>query len=349
MVKFSIRHMDKFVGLFVLAGTLALVFMLVFVGINKRWFERDLEYKSYFATAEGLSPGLELDLRGFAIGRVKSVTLLEDTRENDQVQLILTIYNQHAHRIVEGSVISLAVSPMGFGSSLVLYPGLDSQQVLPDGSVIPSSDSPHGQELLARGLVDRPKGRDEVTRLLATLPPLLTKVDNFMVTLDSVTTHLDRHLMGPRGIPGTGLMGTVNTTLLTTDQTIRDFAPTLARLDSLAAHMNQTMVGVNRLLNAPEGMIPALVGSEGSAAQLFQDEAQLYGNMLQIMEELRLMMNFLNQSTPEISALMEESTSAIVESEKLMQGLQNNPLVRGGIPPAVESNALFEGHRQEVR
>ena len=349
MVKFQIRHADKFVGLFILAGTLALVTSLAYVGTNKRFFKHDLEYRSYFATAEGLSPGLDLQLRGFAIGRVKSVTLLDSPREENQVELTLTIFAEHAHRAVEGSVIGLSVSPLGFGSSLVLYPGLGTGTPLPEGAVIPSSDSPVGRELLATGRVDRPQRRDEVTNLLGTLPPLLKKVDAFVVTMDSLMGHMDAHLTGPAGRPGTGLLGAVDGTLRTAGSTVEGYGFLAARLDSLTGRLDRSLVAVNRLLEAPQGMVPALLGDEGSAAMLFKDEARLYENMLQIMTELRLMMNFLNESTPEISALMEESTSALVESEKIMQGLQNNPLLRGGIPRGQESPALFEGHRQEVR
>ena len=349
MVKFTLRHSDKFVGLFILAGTLALVAALAYVGVNKRWFKRDLEFRSYFATAEGLSPGLDLELRGFAIGRVESVTLLDNPRESNQVELTLTIFAEHAERVVEGSVVCLSVSPMGFGSKLILYPGLDGDEALPAGWVIPSSDTPLGQTLLAEGRVDRPQRRDEVTRMLGALPPLLAKADAFIVTMDSLMSHMDGHLTGGSGLPGQGLLGSVNSTLLATGATVAEFSFLAARLDSLTRRLDGSLLAVNGLLNASEGVVPAMLGREGSAAMLFRDDAQLYENMLQIMNELRVMMNFLNESTPEISALMEESTSALVESEKLMQGLQNNPLLRGGIAPAGGNAALFEGHRQEVR
>ncbi len=345
MKKFTLRHSDKFVGLFILVGTLALVVSLGYVGINKRWFERDPEYRSYFATAEGLSPGLELQLRGFAIGRVKSMTLLPD----DRVELILTVFNEYADRIVGGSVVCLSVVPMGFGSSLVVYPGCNGGDPLAPGEIIPSSDTPEGRSLLARGLVKKPEKRDDATKLLATLPPLMARVDSFIVSLDEIVSHLDDRLMGEDPRLGLGLMGTVDSAIRGVDGTTREFAFMATRVDSLTRLLETTLTAVNGLLTSPQGVVPAMLGDEGSAAALFQDEARLYDGMLQIMEELRLMMNFLNASTPEISALMEESTSAIVESEKLMQGLQNNPLVRGGIPPVPPAGAVFEGHRGEVR
>lgn len=345
MKKFTLRHSDKFVGLFILVGTLALVVSLAYVGINKRWYERDLEYRSYFATAEGLSPGLALQLRGFAIGRVKSMSLQKD----DQVELVLTVFNEYADRIVQGSVVGLSVSPLGFGSSLVLYPGKGAGEPVPAGGTIPSSDTPQGRRLLAGDLVDRPEKRDDTTRLLETLPPLVSRVDSFIVSLDQIVSHLDDRLMGDDHRQGLGLMGSVESAIRTADGTVGEFAFLAARMDSLTRQLESSLTAVNGLLQAPGGLLPALLGDGGSAGRLFHDEAQLYDDLRLIMEELRLMMNFLNQSTPEISVLMEESTSALVESEKLMQGLQNNPLLRGGIPPALPPSAVFEGHRQEVR
>ncbi len=57
-------------------------------------------------------------------------------------------------------------------------------------------------------------------------------------------------------------------------------------------------------------------------------------------------MTFMNNSTPEIAILMEETTAALKESEKVMEGLQNNPLLRGGISPEIETDSSFDGYRE---
>ncbi len=347
-MRFMLRHSDKMVGMFALTGILFLAGALGFVGINKHWFQSNLEYESTFNTAEGLSPGLNLELHGFAIGRVKSLDLSEDNR----VKVVFSIFPEFADRIVPGSVIELAVQPLGFGSSLVLYPGIGGGDPLPEGSLIPSTDMTEGRELLAQGKAVRPVRRDQVASILETVTPLVGQVETLIGTLDQLLTRLDQRLNGALEQPGTGLLQTVDKTLQGAGGTVLQFGNLAARLDSTVILMEPMFLSLGtfaKRLENPEGLIPTLMGTEGSAAQLFHDNAQLYQHLSNTMQELNELMAFMNNSTPELSVLMEETSAALVESEKVMQGLKNNPLLRGGIPPETEGHITFEGYREEVQ
>ncbi len=93
-MKFALRYRDQFVGAFVLTGIVLLLGAILYVGAHKRWFRHDLEYRSLFESAEGLSPGLPLELRGFAIGRVERVTLTG----SNLVEVTLSVYREYAGR-----------------------------------------------------------------------------------------------------------------------------------------------------------------------------------------------------------------------------------------------------------
>lgn len=345
-MRFMLRHSDKMVGVFVLAGTLFLAGAIGFVGVNKRWFQSGLEYRSTFSTAEGLSPGLDLKLHGFAIGRVKSVNL----EDGNQVDVVFSIFHEYANRIVPGSVVELAVQPLGFGSSLVLYPGINGGEPMPEGSLIPSTDLPMGRRLLAQGKVVRPKRRDEIATILETIPPLIGQVGTVISTLDQLLAGLDSRLNGTANQPETGLLQTVDGTLKGVDKTVVEMGDLAAQLNTTVSQMEpvlQSLAVLAEQLENPEGLIPTLIGNEGSAAQFFQDDAELYQHLSDTLAELHQLMEFMNQSTPEISILLEETTTALKESEKVMQGIKNNPLLRGGIPPETESGSSFEGYREE--
>nr|MEE4267938.1 MlaD family protein [Candidatus Krumholzibacteria bacterium] len=338
-MKLLIRHSDKVVGVFFLVGTLFLVGALTFVGVNKRWFQRDLEYLSYFDTANGLSTGLALEYRGFAIGRVKSLHL----GDGDQVQVVFSVFHEYADRIVEGSVVELAVQPLGFGSNLFFYPGTGGGPSLPPGSTIVSTDLPLGRQLVIEGKVDRPQRRDEVATLIASLPPLLGQVEGLVRNLDKVLVHVDQELMGGTAEPGDGLLATV-------DATVQEFGDLARRFETLSLGLDpmlESLTALAQQLEDPHGLIPTLMGNEGSAAQFFQDNAQLYQGLLSTMAELQEMMIFLKGTTPDLSILLDETTSMLVESEQVLQGLKNNPLLRGGIPPRTEHSGNFGGYRQE--
>jgi len=345
---FSLRHSDKMVGIFVLVGLLFLLGALAFVGLNHRWLRRDPEFLSRFDTAEGLSTGLELQFRGFAIGRVKSPAL----SEGDQVEVVFSVFNEYAERIVAGSVVELAVQPLGFGSSLILYPGREGGQPLAPGSLIPSTDTALGRARLSGGEVERPASRDDVAGLLDTLPPLMCHVDSLIGTLDRFLTRLDGSLMGSGAEPDGGLLATTTGTIQTVDLATRRVTELIAQVTRTTEQLDpllQSLAGLAEKLENPEGLVATLIGTEGSAARFFHDDAQLYNHLADSMRELRELMTFLNQSAPEIGVLMQEATVALDESEKVMQGLKNNPLLRGGIPPEMKTGDTFEGYRDGGR
>ncbi|MEZ4388086.1 MAG: MlaD family protein [Candidatus Krumholzibacteriia bacterium] len=332
-----LRYRDQVVGAFVLAGIVLLVGALLFVGANKRWFKRDPQYTTRFLTAEGLSPGLAVQLRGFAIGHVKQLRLGED----DEVEAVLSIHEEYADRIVAGSVLELAVQPLGFGSSLVFYPARSGGEPLAPGSVILSTDMPEGLALLERGAVDRPQRRDAVAGLLAMLPPLIGEAESLVATLDRLLARLDTRLMGPTEAPGGGLLATVDTTTREFGDLAAAVVAQTAELDTVLANL----AAFSAHLADPEGLIPTLLGDEGSAAQLFADQGALYAQLTTAMEELVALTAFLNRSAPQIGILMDETIRTLAESEKVLQGLKNNPLLRGGIPPETPAPGTFEGRR----
>jgi phospholipid/cholesterol/gamma-HCH transport system substrate-binding protein len=232
---------------------------------------------------------------------------------------------------------------MGFGSNLFFYPGKGDGTILPPGSTIPSTDLPAGRQLVLDGMVDRPKRRDEMATLMESLPPMLGQVESLVDNLDRFLVRLDRRLMGPDDGTDAGLLATV-------DETTGQFGDLAAQLNTISVRLMPLLESLTALaqnLEDPEGLVPTLLGDEGTAARLFRDEGELYQNLLDTMTELHELMVFLRESTPEISVLMDETTGVMIESEQVLQGLKNNPLLRGGIPPRTDHSGSFGGYRKE--
>ena len=162
-----------------------------------------------------------------------------------------------------------------------------------------------------------------------------------MATLDQLLARLDTRLMGAAPESSGGLLQTVDTTT-------REFG-------DLAAAVNRNTDELNRILRDlaafsehladPEGLVPTLLGNDGTVGQLFSDQAAPYDRLTAAVEELTELTAFLNRSAPEIGILMDETSRTLAESEKVLQGLKNNPLLRGGIPPETEAPGTFEGRR----
>jgi phospholipid/cholesterol/gamma-HCH transport system substrate-binding protein len=348
-MRFRLGRHDQLVGVFVLGGLVFLAAALVLLGQNKRWFQHDPEYRSHFDTAEGLRVGLDLEMQGFAVGRVKQMRLTDDRL----VEVVFSVHAEHADLVRPDSVVELVVQPLGFGAKLVLYPGRGDGPPLAEGALIPSTDLPAGRALVDAGAVFRPQRRDEAGLVLAALPDLVAEIHDLVATTGAMVTRLDRQLLGAPEAAGAGLVGSashlmhsIDSTVTRAGQATARVVPMLARLESVLAHLDTLAA---RLAD-PAGVAPALLGDEGSAARLFQDDGALYDELEASLAELRQILSFFRESTPDLAVLVDEATAAMDASEKVAQGLKNNPLLRGGIPPdETAGQDTYSGFRGEER
>ena len=104
----------------------------------------------------------------------------------------------------------------------------------------------------------------------------------------------------------------------------------------------------------PEGLIPKMMGKDGTAAALFTDNRELYNSLTGILENLDMMTEelnkftvYLNESTPQFTGVLEESRGALKEGKAVLEGLKNNPLLRGGITELQGQENTFNNHRDE--
>lgn len=322
-MKFKFRHADKIVGLFALVAILLMVLTTVFAGVNKKWFTKKVHFTSLFTSAEGLKVGMGVNLRGFEIGRVKTISLNTD----NQVDLNFYIYETYHDRILPDSVLVLPSGLLGAASALDIYPGLADGRPLPEGTYVPSTQTVEGKMLVKTRRVDRPEGGDAITEILAELPELL---DNLNGTVASIGTLTDTLETGVRG-EGNGSFSAVirNTEDVTRglDSSVRDVNQLTSSLAVLAAELED-----------PTGLIPTLLDPDGTLDTLLNDDNVLWDHILAILVQLEGAMEGVNTLStsmaglsPQLALTLDETIRSLKEAQKVMEGLQNNPLLKKGI------------------
>ena len=336
-MKFGFRHADKFVGLFVLIAILFITASIVVTGVNKRWFARDYEYFTRFSSAEALSVGMAVKLRGFEIGKVERITL----NDSNQVDITFVIYDTFINKVVDNSLIELATSPLGLGGGLNFYPGRDSRELIPEFSFIPSNHTVQGKELVKKQMVDRPVKQDALTAIMDNVEPIMTDLDGLLVSMNGLITTLDGALQGKNSSPVSGM-------LLNLEDTTAGINTVLPLVEAIMTDVN-AMTGSLSLLLAeledPTGIIPKLIDPTGSLDTIFNDDNVLFDQIVAILEEvhsnlsnLAVMTGDLKGLTPELSSLLDEAGGALREGEKVLEGLSNNPLLRKGISEEVDAS-----------
>ena len=336
-MKFGFRHADKFVGLFVLVAILFITASVVVTGVNKRWFAREYEYFTRFRSAEGLSVGMEIKLRGFGIGKVRRLTL----NDKNQVDITFTIYDSYIDKVVENSMIELASNPLGLGGGLNFYPGKDSRKIIPEYSFIPSNHTKEGKELLSSKKLDMPEGADAMGAIMENINPILSDVDSLLISMTNILTTLDGALMGNQSSPVGGMLLNLEDTTANINTIFPVIEAIMKDVDSMTGSLSVLM----RELEDPTGLVPKLIDPTGTFDTILHDDNVLFDQLIVLLNDvhnnlanLTVITGDLRGITPELNAVLDEATGALREGEKVLEGLSNNPILRKGISTEVDAS-----------
>mgnify|MGYP000936447887 FL=1 len=88
-MKFKIKYADQVVGIFVILAIISVSVLLIFMGINQRWFSKNYYYNTRFLSADGLKVGMAIKLKGFQIGQIDKISL----SSRNEVEAVFYLYS----------------------------------------------------------------------------------------------------------------------------------------------------------------------------------------------------------------------------------------------------------------
>jgi len=337
-MKFRIRYAEQVVGLFVLVAIISLAAILIFMGINQRWFAKDYSFTSRFQSGEGLNRGMAIKLKGFTIGAVDTIDLLDD----NTVQIEFHIFDTYYNRVLPNSVLQLTTSPIGIGGGgLVFYPGISDKPPLEEGTFIPSTDFTEGRELIKSGLAKTADKEDAISGVVNRIGPILDSTYETINALNSTITTIDNTLKGTQ-------QGPLLDVLLKTQQAMAQLHTTLENTTGITANLEKT----SEQLADTQGLVQRLLDPKGSIAKILDDDEALYVQIQDIIAELQAsaaelssFADYVNDQQPNITAVLQEGRTTLQESQDVMEGLRNNPLLRKGITEDYTTPSTFRGMR----
>lgn len=348
-MKFKMRFAEQIVGLFVLLAIAFLTFTVFLLASNQRWFVRDYTFYSTFPTAKGLSRGMAINFKGFKIGQVDEINLNED----NQVDVRLTIFKQYWEKVRDPSVIELSSNILG-GSELLLHPGVKKTVPLPDGSVIPAVGTKDAAVYINNRDVVLSREADPISGLLAQVDPILANVETVLATLDRTLNATNNVIAGQNAGP----IGDLLANLATISDTLNadmggltgQVSSVLGNTDMITANLVKTSQG----LTETEGLVMRLLDPQGSLATLLNDDNEIYDMLVDLLNGVQTSVNdintltaFLKDTRPQLTGLLEETQSALTQGQDVLEGLSNNPLIRGGIPGEAVQPTTFQSIRDE--
>jgi phospholipid/cholesterol/gamma-HCH transport system substrate-binding protein len=300
-MKFRIRYADQLVGLLIIVALLSLILVVVFLGKAQRWFSKNYSFKTYAATASGLSQNMNVTFRGIPIGNVKSFHLLD----NNQIEVIFTIQDEYRSRVKEGSLVEVVESPIGLGARFVFYSGLGNE--LEEGKMVPLVNSAEGRLLIGQGLTNIPPKDDKIADIMEKVPTLLGELQK---TLEEVR-------VAAGGAPDTAL------------------GQTIVNLGQISSNIEQITSNLAADLSNPNGIRKILNGDGDSVNALEASFVSLAGTLdhaEKSLDHVEKSLKNLPQQMPEIFSLVANARTAMSAANDVLISLRNNPLLKNGIP-----------------
>lgn len=361
-MKFKIRYSDQIVGLFIIVAFVSFTVLIILLGAKQRWFAKDYKYVTSFQSAAGIGPGSNIMLKGFVIGKIDKLSL----NKNNIVDAQFHIYDSFYSKVRTYSILELTVSPIGLGTQLLFHPG-SGDELLEEGSFIPLADSEEGQTLVELGLVEIPPKDDTITRLLSNINPVMENINRTVVTLNRTLTEVNRVIAGqstgPLGsivvdastavaaLPDTmehvkGLVSDVRENAM---QLLEETTGLISEFKSIAGNLNET----TESMRDPKGLVTKLLDPKGSIKKFLDDDEALYrkvnsmiGELEKSSKSLQSIISSLNSEMPKVASLLNETKTAIAKAQDVLEGIKNNPLIRGGIPERMDLEPLRSSMRE---
>jgi phospholipid/cholesterol/gamma-HCH transport system substrate-binding protein len=238
----------------------------------------------------------------------------------------------------------------------------------PEGTEIPRYDSKTGIRLRSENRVIDLRDTDPINQALGQLDPILANVDTVLTNLGSLTGELDAALQGGGGGPVGGMLagvqqsvaqlqGTITRVNTVIDDTAIQISALLEQVDDITGNLQET----SEAFRDPTGLAATLLDPQGSLASILDDDNELYDRILTIIDnvegsvsslsesiaEVQGFTEYLNTTQPQISSLLEEGRATLNTGQDVLEGIRNNPLLRGGIPEEQEQQTTFQGIRDE--
>jgi phospholipid/cholesterol/gamma-HCH transport system substrate-binding protein len=310
-MKFSIRYADKIVGTLVILALVIVVIVVILLGRSNRWFSHDYQYKTYFTSASGLSPNMAVQYKGFTIGNVKKIMLAED----DNVEVIFTIHEEHINRVKEGSLVEMQISPIGLGNSFLFHPGLGSG-FIQEGMVIPEVNSREGKLLISRKLANIPESSDSIGTIMNHVNMLFGNINAALEGTDETT--IGRSL---------GHIETITSDVTKVTDSIS------GEIDKLLIQVRLVVEDIEKLtfkISEPDSAVMSILDGDGP---IYSDIKNLLSAITGIIQSLEKISVFIPDQLPQIALVIGDLHPVLKKVEDVLTSLTNNPLLKGGVPP----------------
>ncbi|MDX2130100.1 MAG: MlaD family protein [Chloroherpetonaceae bacterium] len=344
-MKLKFKYTDRFVGGFVLGALVIVVVAITFLAFNRKFFVPKYVFKTKFADANGLSSSTPIFFKGYEIGKIRSFRLSDE----NFIEAELEVYEQFRNKILQFSALNKNSNPITGITSIEFLQGINSLEIVPEGGFIPSLGTLEGDRLEAQKKVI--VAGDVVSSILYNINRIsyaLTRDNNpddgaifraiynlaeaseqlkSMANSGSIALENVNMTISKLNRPTTSQDGTIF-------RTLNSGADLLEQLQETVAITNGTLLLTDSLIRVyknPDNLAVRALDPKGD--KIFKPLATIMTDLQVTLREVNELLRYANSQTPNVSYLIDQGKSTMRQAQRTMEGVSNNPFLKGGIPP----------------
>lgn len=351
-MNYKFKYTGRIVGFFVFTAFVILAITFFSIAVNRKLFIKKFAFKTVFNDAIGLTTKTPIIFKGFEIGEIKSFNL----NEQNMIDAVFIVYEPYRSKIVFNSVLRKTTNPLSGKSSIELIQGPDLKNICRENELIPEITTSQGKLLIARSNIQI--SGDIVSSIVSNVNQFLYNLNrdnnqdqgSVFRTLYHVANSSENLEKTLRLVNET--IGKLNKEYQPDDG---DLFRTINELSTVAIKLNETVDLMNQTLQSTDKMIKAYSDPTGIAVKMIDPQEKniiqpmrlIFDTLNQNLIELQKILIYFESQSPEISSMINETKQTLGKAQKTLEGVNNNPLIRGGIQPDTPIKNPTENQRPD--
>lgn len=331
-MKLKFKYTERYVTIFITAaGTLLLLVIMVLI-LESKLFTASLRYKTTFTDALGLSKTTPITFKGYNIGGISSFSL---NKENN-INVDIYIYEEFSNIVVQNSSLYKTINPVTQSALVELFPGESGSEFLPEDSFLQSINVSTADSIYSSMKIQR--SGEIIYALIYNLNSLVSSLnkrtadEEFLLTaalekLADASVKLSFMAVEVRNSfikieDQFSDKGSNINTLLTSLSNLSD------TLTNTTAYINEATSNLNKFIKIysnPDELLVRMI--DPTKDELINPASLALRNLDSTLAQHKDLAKYLNSKGSDISELISETNKAVLELQKTIKALNNNPFI----------------------
>lgn len=336
---------NSIVLVFIICGIACLAGLTTVVLINNKTFVDKVYYRTVVDNAKGLSAKPPILFKGIEIGQIKSFELNDKTNE---IEVSFFVYANYQTKVLPFAILAsnqnvLLNEPSEY--ELIIPKSPPNREPLAAGSLVPYISSDIAQQYIRGGIIE--KQGNSVDSIIASVNKLLEGFQKnanpedgaLFDILYKVSAITEQLLAFSHSLNNEQLIANSSQLIKSINQVVAELPKSQQRLEALLSMIDKLTNTLNKTVadyQSPNEIIKTATGDQ---------VPKLLTNVNETIQLVKAMTEEIHAERMQLAVTVNTLLKVLNRADSTLQGVNNNPLIRGGIDSDIATpNAIEMAH-----